>query len=316
MDRFTTHEIRHIVNACPLFLHIDSDSLHSILAFFTVHELEMGAVLICPEQQNDCLYLLLEGQLSIHLSCTTTPPISFLNSGDYAGEVSFLDHQYPSAYVVANKKSIVIQLHRRNLPRLYDITPIIHNNLLRILCRRIRSGNNSLLHSERNAHIDSLTGIPNRRWLDYAFQRERQQCDEKNVPLCLIMLDVDHFKAYNDTYGHIAGDSVLQFTALQLRKHLRPHDSIARFGGEEFVVLLPNTTLPEAYEVAERLRECLADLKELPNTQPSLPCITISLGVAVLSKQDVLASLLEKADKALYQAKQQGRNQVCLHSEA
>jgi diguanylate cyclase (GGDEF)-like protein len=315
MDSFDLHHIKHILNACPLFQHVDSAKLQTILAFFTLHTLEQNTLLLSPGQANDYLYLILEGQLSIHLSDVSTPPISFLNSGDYVGEVSFIDHQHPSAYVVASKKSTIVRLHRRDLPKIYDITPIIHHNLLRILCSRIRSGNNSLLHSEQNAHIDSLTGIPNRRWLEYAFQRERQYCLDRNVPLSMIMLDVDHFKIYNDTHGHLAGDLVLQFSALLLREQLRPHDSMARFGGEEFVVLLPELALTEATQVAERLRHCLASLKQLPNIKPTLPSVTISLGVAELTADDDLSSLINKADKAMYEAKQQGRNRVCLYQQ-
>lgn len=313
MNSFDSQNIRHILSASPLFQDIDDAKLQTILAFFTLHTLEQGTLLLSPEQHNDYLYLIIEGQFSIHLSDASTPPISFLNAGDYVGEVSFIDQQHPSAYVLASQKSTAVRLHRRDLLQIYDVSPIIHHNLLRILCSRIRSGNHSLLHSEQNAHIDSLTGIPNRRWLEHAFQRERTHSLERNAPLCMIMLDVDHFKIYNDTYGHLAGDLVLQFVALLLREQLRPHDSMARFGGEEFVVLLPGLTLIEAALVAERLRHCLASLKQLPNIQPALPCVTISLGVAQLSEDDQLSCLIHKADKALYEAKQQGRNRVCLH---
>ncbi len=176
-----------------------------------------------------------------------------------------------------------MRLHRRYLPHIYEITPVIQHNLLRALCKRIRSGNNSLIYSEHNAHIDSLTKLPNRRWLDHAFQREQQNSIKNKRPLCLIMLDVDFFKNYNDQHGHLAGDAVLQFISQQLRDQLRPHDSLARFGGEEFVILLPNLSLPEAAQVAERLRSCLAKFSRIPNSQPTLPGVTISLGVAEFS---------------------------------
>jgi diguanylate cyclase (GGDEF)-like protein len=208
-----------------------------------------------------------------------------------------------------------MRLHRRYLAKVYAITPTIQRNLLTALCIRLRSGNNSLTYSQHNAHIDSLTKLPNRRWLEYAFQRERQSSIENKQPLCMIMLDVDHFKDYNDQHGHLAGDGVLQFISQQLREQLRPHDSMARFGGEEFVVLLPHLSLPKAAQVAERLRFCLASLHQIPNTQPQLPGVTISLGVAQLTPEDELTCLLHKADQALYQAKQQGRNRVCIHNE-
>ncbi len=309
-----TPSLSHLVSlfsACPLFQKIDAEKMQRILALFTTHSLESGCLLLTPEQPNDYLYLIIEGQLSVYLSDISTPPIGFINSGEYTGEVSLLDQQHPSAFVVANQASTVMRLHRNDLSQIYAITPVIQHNLLTALCERIRSGNNSLIYSEHNAHIDSLTKLPNRRWLDYAFQREQQNSTENKQPLCMIMLDVDHFKDYNDQHGHLAGDAVLQFISQQLREQLRPHDSFARFGGEEFVILLPNLLLPEATQVAERLRSCLASLSHIPNSQPLLPSVTISLGVAEFSPQDELACLIDKADKALYQAKQQGRNQAC-----
>lgn len=307
-------DLQMLFSACPLFQEVGNDSLQKILALFTTHPLQCGSLLLTPELANDYLYLVIEGQLSVHLSAVDTPPIGFINKGDYTGEVSFLDQQHPSAFVIACQPSLVMRLHRRHLAQIYAITPAIQRNLLTALCNRIRSGNNSLTFSQHNAHIDSLTKLPNRRWLDYAFQRERQSSANNQQPLCMIMLDVDHFKDYNDQHGHLAGDAVLQFISQQLREQLRPHDSIARFGGEEFVVLLPNLSLPEAADVAERLRSCLASLKTIPDVQPELPGVTISLGVAQFMPEDQLTCLLHKADQALYQAKQQGRNRVCIYS--
>ena len=310
-----TPSFSHLVSlfsACPLFQQVDAEKMQRILELFSCHPLEKDSLLLTPEHPNDYLYLIIEGQLSVHLSSTDTPPVGFINIGEYTGEVSFLDHQHPSALVVASQPSMVMRLHRRYLSQIYAITPVIQHNLLTALCGRIRSGNNSLVFSEHNAHIDSLTKLPNRRWLDYAFQRERQNSTNNKQPLCMIMLDVDHFKDYNDQHGHLAGDAVLQFISEQLREQLRPHDSLARFGGEEFVILLPNLSLFEASQVAERLRSCLATLSHIPSRQPPLPSVTISLGVAEFSPEDELTCLLHKADIALYQAKQQGRNRACV----
>lgn len=314
MNAQSHSHLMSLFSECSLFKEIDSESMQNILEFFTTHPLQRGSLLLTPNQPNDYLYLIIEGQLSVHLSSTDTPPVSFINVGEYTGEVSFIDHQYPSAFVVANHPSVVMRLHRHYLEQIYAITPAIQHNLLTALCNRIRSGNNSLTYSQHNAHIDSLTKLPNRRWLDYAFQREQQNSTDNKQPLCMIMLDVDHFKNYNDEHGHVAGDAVLEFISQHLREQLRPNDSIARFGGEEFVVLLPNLTLAKAAEVAERLRFCLASLSGIPNTEQQLPNVTISLGVAQLMPEDQLTCLVHKADMALYQAKQQGRNQVCVYN--
>ena len=307
-------EFQALFSACPLFKNINDNNLQKILAFFTIHPLERGSVLLTPKQHNDYLYLILKGQFSIHLGAINTPPISFIHKGSYTGEVSFIDQLLPSAFVIADQPSVVMRLHRRYLAQIFAIDSTIVSNLLTALCQRIRSGNHSLIYSHHNANIDSLTQLPNRRWLDYAFQRARKNSIENQQPLCMIMLDVDHFKDYNDRHGHLAGDSVLKFISQQLVKQLRPHDSIARFGGEEFVILLPNLSLQAATQIAERLRIGLASLKRLPAAKNALPSITISLGVAQFNPNDELTCLLDKADQALYQAKQQGRNRVCIYN--
>lgn len=161
--------------------------------------------------------------------------------------------------------------------------------------------------------LDGLTGIANRRQFDETMQREWRRCARMHAPLSLIMLDVDHFKAFNDHYGHQAGDECLRAVAEVLAEQVkRPSDLVARYGGEEFVCLLPETENEGAILVAERLRAAVARLDIPHDSSPVAPHVTISLGVATaLPVSDTSPEALSQlADRLLYQAKRAGRNRA------
>jgi diguanylate cyclase (GGDEF)-like protein len=151
---------------------------------------------------------------------------------------------------------------------------------------------------------DPLTGVQNRRALEQALTREWARCAEQNLPLAALMIDVDHFKRFNDHHGHLEGDRVLIDVAELLRTGLTPPlEMLARYGGEEFTLLLPGATLEVATERAERLREHVARARI---------GVTISIGVAVArpGPAEGPMTLLRRADQALYEAKRLGRNRV------
>ncbi len=160
------------------------------------------------------------------------------------------------------------------------------------------------------AMTDSLTGLKNRRHFLEALEANASLAARQGKPLSIVMLDVDRFKRYNDTFGHRAGDEVLARIATILRNNVRNQDEVARYGGEEFIILLPRTDAPNARGIAERLRAALAE------NPWRLRRITASLGVAtaMVTAKDV-SWLLEEANQALYQAKRRGRNRVIHHEE-
>jgi len=165
------------------------------------------------------------------------------------------------------------------------------------------------------AMTDTLTGIYNRRQFMSLGVQEFQRARRYNRNFSVIMIDIDHFKKVNDTYGHMVGDSVLQQVAVLIQRTLRSVDIPGRYGGEEFSIILPETGTEEAQRVAERLRSLLEE-KVMLVVNHSIR-ITASFGVASYVRDDQsLETLLNQADRALYTAKQAGRNQVKIYSPA
>jgi len=162
---------------------------------------------------------------------------------------------------------------------------------------------------EELATTDSLTGLTNRHGLRLLLDQAMREADRLNTPLCAIMLDVDHFKRFNDSYGHLAGDRILQGVAQRLRNSRRASDIVCRWGGEEFLVILKNTDLPAAAKVAEDLRARVANASF--HVDGIAVHTTLSAGVARYRPQDVQDGFILRADTLLYEAKEAGRNRVC-----
>jgi diguanylate cyclase (GGDEF)-like protein len=154
---------------------------------------------------------------------------------------------------------------------------------------------------------DSLTGLRNRRYFELFLQAEVTRSQRYGRDLSVIMIDLDHFKKYNDTFGHPAGDEALQRVAEGIRTGARRGlDIVARYGGEEFIVILPETSQKSAFVVAEKIRNSITGLKNVKSR------ITVSIGVAAVQGECNAEELIGRADRALYQAKHRGRNQVCI----
>lgn len=168
------------------------------------------------------------------------------------------------------------------------------------------------------AMTDPLTGVFNRRYLQAQATIEMSRARRQNHPIALITIDIDHFKHINDEYGHDIGDEILKNFTQIVSDLLRQEDLLCRVGGEEFAVLLPNTAIEQAQQVAERIRASIEEATttvEYEGTQQALK-ITASLGVTpVLAEEKSLKPALKRADIGLYEAKENGRNQVIIHTE-
>ncbi len=169
------------------------------------------------------------------------------------------------------------------------------------------------------ATMDALTGLNNRRQFELRVKQEVSNSKRNNIPLCCMMIDVDYFKKVNDTYGHAAGDCILKSVSDIIKNEIREYDIACRYGGEEFFIILPQTKLPEAVSVAQRLRKVIEETRTDINNAGcegvSFIKVTVSIGVCEYQNTMDSNSFVQTADKALYEAKKTGRNRVIVFDE-
>ena len=173
------------------------------------------------------------------------------------------------------------------------------------------------LEAIRNESLtDPLTSLGNRKYFDRALEGAMSHAADSGEPLALLMLDIDHFKAFNDNYGHLTGDQVLRLVALSVKQTIKGQDVAARYGGEEFAVVLPNTALRQALTVADNIRRAVMS-KQLKkkSTGEILGRVTVSVGVSMQQPGDDREKLIERADTCLYAAKRNGRNRVICEAD-
>lgn len=302
----------------PLFQGIDNSVLGWVAGSCRVVVAQAGDILLAPQQTNHSLYVLLNGRLRVELGNIDPPLLTFLYAGACVGEMSVLEHMPPSATVAAEDASRVLELQEDFLWLLINREPLVARNLLSILSARLRADNHTIVESlqqqrafEQSAKIDTLTNLHNRRALRETLDTLVARCKSAEQTLSVIMVDVDHFKGYNDRHGHLCGDHALIGVANTIRSQLRANDDAARFGGEEFVILLPDTELADAKAIADRLREAVSRKTMACGDGTPLPALTVSIGVASWKGEATAEELLAEADAALYRAKNAGRNRVC-----
>lgn len=201
--------------------------------------------------------------------------------------------------------------------QLMDNTRIMHSSM-ELMQQQIQESRQEINYLQEKlekateeALTDPLTGLANRNGLTKAIEQINAEAIKTHQSFCLIMLDIDHFKKINDTYGHILGDKVIKIVADTVRHQLKGKDTAARYGGEEFCVLLPETTLDDGLKLAEHIREVIekTEIKKLSGTN-EVCRVTISAGVASFKSNEQINQLFERADDALYRSKKGGRNQV------
>ena len=311
--------IECIANA-PLFAGADKLILQEVLNPCELRPLRAGDILLEPGQPNTRLFVLLKGRLHVCMTRSNRTFLSLVEPGDYVGEVSLWDEQSPTACVFAQMDSAVLTISREQLVRIIQHADIVCFNLLRIQAERFRrhsemlkTANENLRHLRLRADTDSLTGLRNRVWFFDVMKSQLEVCDRADQDAVLAVLDIDHFKQVNDTYGHPAGDTLLCAVAGVLATSFRSNDLLARFGGEEFVIFLVGTPLEAAIRVLEKLLQTIEALEvTLPDGQV-IRC-TASIGATELHHGEVIDTLIARADRMLYRAKHNGRNQLQVSS--
>jgi diguanylate cyclase len=185
------------------------------------------------------------------------------------------------------------------------------NQKLEEATSQIKTLSKQLEETEKEVLLDALTKLNNRKAFDRKINDLCERFDKNEGFFSVVMLDIDYFKKFNDQYGHQVGDEVLRIVGSHLKKNLKGKDIPSRYGGEEFIILLPDTKLDKAYIVAEQIRENISKKRlKIKKTEQTLGNITVSVGVSEIREGDTAISVVERADSALYLAKNSGRNNV------
>lgn len=308
-----------LLSNTQLFRSVPPESVSAYLDSCRYFELPAGEILISPNQPNDCVFVVLEGRMSVHLISPDEPALTTVEQGACAGDMSILRKSNPSAFVVVREHARLCAIPHETVWALINVSHAFARNLFIILSERIVSDNELIADSvviasefQRLSVTDSLTDLPNRRWINEMFAREIERCRRSDRKISMILLDIDGFAAVNNELGHLVGDRALRNVATALRRHFRPNDMIARFGGDEFAVLLPDTNMQIATQVANRVLFLMnRDRIKVDPSGRDDRSITLSMGVAQWAHDEALAELIDRTDSALYRAKNAGRNRVC-----
>jgi diguanylate cyclase (GGDEF)-like protein len=308
-----------LIHTSKIFDGVNIGDLDHLLAECELIDISSGSTLIHANTKNENFYVVLTGAMEVYLDVEVKEHVISLHAGDCVGELSIIDDARTSAEViVASDSSRLLRINKENVWRLVRASHAFSRNLLHILAKRMRDNNIAIicgLHQQQElehiANVDGLTGLFNRRWMNEFFKRQITRALKDNKPLALLIADLDHFKKINDLHGHVVGDEVLFAVASLLSQLIRPSDLLARFGGEEFAMILTDTSPNEAKLIAERMRSTLETTKiKIGNGSSHEIQVTLSLGVTSLMLGDEINNLLTRADHALYRAKENGRNRV------
>lgn len=313
MSNISTEEI----NKQEIFKDIDANKLFPYLVNCEIRELTKNDLLIRAGEVNECLFLVLSGSCRVQLHLDQKKSVAKLNPGQCIGEITFMDHQPTTAFVVADTNTRILVIDESLLWKLTHAFHPIACNLLEMIAHRLRHSHSVInqikdmvKQHEHDATVDPLTSLYNRRWLDKSLSKIMQRCDSNSKPLSVAMMDLDHFKAFNDKHGHLAGDTALSIVSKIIREHLRPEDMVTRFGGEEFFAILPGIDKEAARIIADRLCKAVENTDIIQQTNSILTPVTVSIGIAEMLDKDDVNALIHNADKALYKAKESGRNRV------
>ncbi len=305
------------LEAVPLFRFVPLECIEGILTHCTVQELRVGERFESASPLDRSLAVLLSGRLALHYDVRETNNPLFLEPGDIIGETFAAGEPGVPCLLVAAEPCRVLVMEEDLIWSLAQASHAAACNLLGILLRRRHDPSRDnfagtvreyALHDQ--SIVDPLTGFQTRRWLEGVLERQASRATSSGKPLSLMMIDIDHFRAFNEEHGRIGGDRALHAVAKALRNYLRPTEVVARYGGDTFAILLPDTGDTTARMIAERLRQRLTNTVIDIHDGRMLPPLTISVGVAEAAAGSDSPTLIKTALDALDAAKALGGNAV------
>jgi diguanylate cyclase (GGDEF)-like protein len=322
LEQFTTFgESGYAVDGLQLFQGIAQADVAVLLARCPVARVAAGQALQ-GDDSGPRLYIVLRGALDVtraDVRPESPEAAARVLPGECVGELSVLDEEASADSICARQDSDLLVIDAATLWRLIDESNGVARNLLRLLSFRIRAANAQLRRRQKVGEFyrkmsmaDGLTGLHNRTWLNENLAALIDGAHASGQPLSLIMIDIDHFKQFNDEHGHQCGDSALRIAADAIAGALRPTDFAARYGGEELIVILPATGRAAATVVAQRLCEQVRNAIVFADMRRPLPHVTASFGVATLEEEQDAEALISIADAALYRAKEAGRDRIAV----
>ncbi len=313
-----------ILSRITIFQDLTDEERERIVPYLRSHEMKPDDVLVHQGDEGKELFLIESGRLaaSVELSDGNKMDVAELEEGSFFGEMSIFDGAPRSATCYAKEPSTVLSLREEDFYSLRRDDPEAAYKITRrmFLTTKTRLANTNALLSDlvqwgeearKRATTDEMTGLYNRRHLDEALGIAVDRAKKHNAPVSLVMVDLDYFRDINDAYSQHVGDRVICAAAEVFKRHLREYDIAARYGGDEFNIVFPDTDTDKALEICEGIRAEISELKLLEELDGPVKRVTTSQGVATFPVHGATVEMIrEAADKALYAAKEAGRNCV------
>jgi diguanylate cyclase (GGDEF)-like protein len=313
-----------------IFSQLTPEEIETIVECMHPLDIEAKTTIFQEGEEGRQLYIVESGKvaISIRLPNGAEREIVEFRSGDFFGEMSIFENAPRSASCSTKEKSRLLAMDDSDFFKLITEHPYtaikIMFRMLNSITQRLRNTSEFLSDmvrwgetARKRAITDELTGAYNRRYLDEALTDQFESSKRDGSPFTLIMIDLDFFRDINESYGHAKGDEVILAVVQVFRSRLRKSDILARYGGDEFSVIMPNTTLEKAKVIAEAICRDVRQLEILKGMPDSIQKVTTSQGLSCYPENaDSLEALRESADQALYKAKEAGRDRVGLASSS
>lgn len=312
------------LKSVEIFSLLESDEIAIIEKALKTHDKEEGEIIFREGDPGNDLFIVKSGIVasSVKLPDGSDREVATFEPGNFFGEMSIFENAPRSATCYCSEKCSVVSLHDKDFFQIVeknpDIAMKIMYRMLNIVTQRLRNTSEFLSDmvtwgdaASKRAITDEMTGAYNRRFLDDAIVTHFESAKKANSPLSVVMVDLDYFRDINDNYGHETGDSMIMEVVRVYNEILAEEDILARYGGDEFTILLPGRDSKAAFEIAEIVRREIESLDILEKFNGPVKRVTLSQGIASYPENAKdIKTLREQADQSLYRAKEEGRNRV------